>query len=343
MTTSTNIKRLDEVEIQLTPKEWAIRLADEIRKYPNQDALVKAMAKVDPSEFPTYKAFTALAKQAEEKHPGNKDEDRRARYKYLRELRTEYHSLKLLSAKVNKSILDRAEKIGLEAALRISTLQTIILQDAFGRTARKAAGWIEVYETEGKDEEANRQVMLSELEAYKDVNFGAKASENLFIGDLRLRFPSPIENWVNAAVSLMKDLYCHQAAVQIVQDKLFDGHPILARDIEDRLKKTIQTAEDAALTFNDYLAVRGRLFKAEWEEEEEHEGGFVTAIPGEREGTLKIDPEKIKAAVGKDAKKVADDWVRDARDEAVYDMKEEAGEGDAAWMERFKRLAGVTS
>jgi len=342
MTTTSKAKRLDEVESQLTPKEWAIRLADEIRKYPGHEAFSKAMAKMNPQDFLTYKAFTALAKQAKEKYPGNKDEDRRARYKYLQELRTEYHALKLLWAKTNKAIDDRAEKAGREAALKISTLQTIILQDAFGRTARKAAGWIEVYETEGKDEEENRQVMLEELRAYMDVNFGERAMDSLPIGDIKIRFPSIIETWVKDAIGLMKDLYRHQAAVQIVQAKQFDGHPILARDIADRLEKTIRAAEDAAMTFNEYLDVRGRLFKAEWEEEEEHEGGYVTAIPGEREGTLKIDPEKIKARPGPDAKKLAEEWIRDARDEAVYDIKEETGEGDAAFMERFKRLAGVT-
>ena len=46
MTTTTAHKRLDEIETHLTPKEWAIRLADEVRKYPDALAHMKALVKL---------------------------------------------------------------------------------------------------------------------------------------------------------------------------------------------------------------------------------------------------------------------------------------------------------
>jgi hypothetical protein len=319
------MKRLDEVESQLTPKEWAIRLADEMRKSSHTEFVKKTAS--------AFKAFPSLQKQAEEKYPGTKPADIQARHRLYRELQTEYHALKKLIGQVNEAVMNRAEKAGLEAALKISTLQTTILQDAFGRTARKAAGWIEVYETEGKDEEENRKVMLSELQAYMDVNFGEKATDSLPIGDIKLRFPTIIENWIKAAVVLIEDLYSHRAAVQIIQDKQFDDHPILDLTLEADLKKTIRAVEDSVESFNEYLDVRGRLFKAEWEEEEEHEGGYVTAIPGEREGMLKIDLEKIKAESVRAGKELAKVWMTDARDEAVFDIRQAEGDGDAAFDE----------
>jgi len=325
MTISTNMKRLDKVEIQLTPKEWAIRLADEMRKSSHTEFLKK--------EASAFKAFPALQKQAEEKYPGTKTEDIQARKRLYRNLQIEFHVLKKLLAKVNEAILNRAEKAGLEAALEISTLQTIIVQDAFGRTARKAAGWIEVYETEGKDEEENRQIMLDELQAYMDVNFGEKVTDSLPIGNVRIRFPSIIEIWVKDAVQLIEDVYRHQAAVQIVQDKHFDGHPILDLGIESGLKNSILAVEDAVETFNEYLDVRARLFKADWEDEEENEGGYVTAIPGEREGTLKINLEKIKAESVRGGKKLAEEWAKEARDEAVFDSRQAEGDGEGAFRE----------
>lgn len=326
MTTSTNMKRLDKVESQLTPKEWAIRLADEMRKSSHTEFVKK-----DASAF---KAFPSLQKQAEEKYPGTKPADIQARHRLYRELQTEYHALKKLLGQVNEAIGNRAEKAGLEAALKISTLQTIILQDAFARTARKAAGWIEVYETEGKDEDENRQIMLSELEAYTGINFGAKATDSLPIGEnIKIRFPSIIENWVRDAARLIRDIYSHQTAVQVIQEKHFDGHPILDKEIENGLKKSIQAVEDAVLTFNDYLGVRGRIFAADWEEEEEHEGGNVTAIPGEREGTLKINLEKIKAESVRVGKELAKFWMTNARDEAIFDIRQAEGDEDAAFDE----------
>lgn len=129
MTASSKIKRLDEIESQLTPKEWAIRLADEMRKAGDKDqsAAVKAF------EALLKRAMSAISKQVEEKHPGKKPEDVRAGAALHRALQTDFHALKKLLGQVNEDIRDQAEKAGLEAALKISTLQTIILQDAFVR------------------------------------------------------------------------------------------------------------------------------------------------------------------------------------------------------------------
>lgn len=326
MTTSAKTKRLDEIESQMTPKEWVIRLIDEMRKEgTGQSAAIKSFEEL------LKRAMSAIAKQAETKYPGKASEDIRGRTDLRRSLQIEFHALKKLIGQVNEKITDRAETAGLEAALKISSLQTIILQDAFGRTARKAAGWIKVYETEGKDEEENRQIMLDELRAYMDVDFGEKATDSIPLLDIRIRFPSIIETWIKAATRLIEDAYRFQAAVQIIQDKYFDGHPVLSLDSESRLKKMVMAVEDAAGTFNDYLEVRANIFKADWEDEEENEGGFVTAIPGEREGTLKIDLDRIKAAAGRGAKDLAKEWAAAARDEAVFDIRQAAGEGEAAF------------
>lgn len=327
MTTTAKFKRLDIVESQLTPKEWAIRLADEGMKLKAYDS-AGGLKIIRPL---VNQAFSALSKQAEEKHPGNKPEDIRARRQLHQALQIEFHTLKKLQALVNEAINDRAEKAGLEAALKISSLQTIILQDAFGRTARKAAGWIKVYETEGKDEEENRQIMLDELQAYMDVDFGEKASDSIPLLDMRIRFPSIIENWVKDAKELIRDAYRHDAAAGYIQLNVFDDHPILFPSSRVRMERTIHAIEDAAGTFNDYLAVRADLFKADWEDEEENEGGHVTAIPGEREGTLKIDLEKIQLEAVKLAKDLAKEWMKKAREEAVFDVRQQAGEGDAAF------------
>ena len=318
MTLSANIKRLDEIELRLSPKEWAIRFLDESRGFQTPasrrefDKLQKLMAD----------AFQSLSQQAKEQYPGNKPENIRARKRVDRALTIEYHALKKLIGIVNEEIQQRAALAGLDAALKISTLQTIILQDAFSRTARKATEWIEDIQTSDEGDEANRSIMLDELSAYTDVSLAEKVTDSLPIGNLRLRFPTVVENWVKAAAFLIEDLYSHQAAVQVIQDKFFDGHPVLYPPAVEGLKRSIKEVEDAVLAFNQYLDIRSRLFKAEWDEEDEHQGGLTSAIPGEREGLLKINLEAVASAAGRGGKELAKTWAKKAKAEATFDIRQ---------------------
>jgi len=343
MTTSTNMKRLDEVEIQLTPKEWAIRLADEFRKHPAMDAFFRAMGEAGPPENTLlFKPYEALQNQAEDRFPGNRPEEVHARIKLNRALRKEFHTLKLLAIEINQDILKRGEVNGLKAALRLARLETMILQDAFGRTARKAAEWIEDIKSNDEDDEMNRRVMLTELAAYTDVYYGEKFSDSIPLpGGLRLRWPSAIEEWIIATGGLVADVFAMKEAVKIIQDKHFDGHPILFLDVEAGLDQTIKTLEKSAATFNDYLQTRGQIFKAEWDAEEEDQG-FASAISGEREGKLRIDIDGIRARTAKlGAKAEADQWIKRAKDKAELAILDESGEGLTFAWDRFREEMGM--
>jgi hypothetical protein len=130
-------KRLDSIEVDLTPKEWAMRLADEMRESPTQVHFLRAVAKEKYRDWPWVKPFFKLAEQAEVRYPRSNPEDTRARNQLNRKLRTEFHTLKRLIANVNETILNKAETNGLKTALKLSTLHALILQEAFTRTARK--------------------------------------------------------------------------------------------------------------------------------------------------------------------------------------------------------------
>jgi hypothetical protein len=335
-------RRLDEIEIQLTPKDWAIRLVDEFRKQPTMEAFFNDQAKVSRAEDAAiFHAYMALAEQAEKQFPGKRPEDIRAKTKLNRELRGAFHALKLLAIEINEDIMKRAEKAGLEAALRLSRLETTILQDAFGRTARKAAGWIEGYKTADKDDEENRQIMLRELAAYTDVYYGEKFSDSLPLpGGIRLRWPSFIEEWIMSTGGLIAEVFSIQEAVKIVQDKQFGGHPILFLDVEAALARIIKTLEDSAKTFNEYLKTRAEVFKADWEAEEE-EDGFASAIPGEREGKLQISIDRIRGRAKSMGKDQAANWIKTAKDKATFAILDEAGEGSDFLWEKFREQAGT--
>ena len=311
MTSSANEKRLDKIETQLTPKEWAIREADENRKYPSMEAMLLR----PPSEIwkNQDKALAALKQQSEEKYPGKKPEDNRARYQYYREIWTEFQFLRFIMQDVRDTIIKTNVKTGLKAALKLSRLETIILQDSFGRTARKAAEWIELFKTEDKDDEENRQIMLKELSAYTDADLGEKWSDSVPLpGGVRVRFPSVIENWVETVVALTADVYAQRHAVQTIQDKYFDGHPFLFLDIETEMNETIKTLEEGIETFNTYLKTRSEIFKADWEDEEQEEDGIASAIPGEREGKLAINLENLRRGSKKMSNEVVESWTKQA-------------------------------
>jgi hypothetical protein len=62
--------------------------------------------------------------------------------------------------------------------------------------------------------------------------------------------------WVFAVKSLIYDLYIHRAAVKVIQDEQFDGHPILARNTESGLESVILMVENTIKHHNEYLEIR---------------------------------------------------------------------------------------
>ena len=144
MTTNTAHKRLDEIETHLTPTEWAVRLADEIRKYPDSLAHMKALAKLPLHELPVQRPYFAFEKQAAERHPGSKPEDIRARHRLTDALWREFHTLKLLMRQVDGTMQRKVETISLQAAIQLSALHALILEDALKHTATRAATFREL-------------------------------------------------------------------------------------------------------------------------------------------------------------------------------------------------------
>ena len=301
-----------------------------MRKYPDAVAYLRASVKGARDLLPGKKACRAFGAQGEELHPGKRDEDRRARNELKRTLQTEFNTLLTLIGDVNQTIYLATETSGLKAALELSTLQTIILQDAFGRTARKAALWVEGCQTAGVDEE--RQVMLDELAAYTHGAFTETAHDGIALsGHIRLQHPSLVEAWVGNVIVLTAEVFKHQAAAGIVQDRYFDGHPILYRDAEAKLEEVVKTITDGIGTFNEYLKTRAELPKAKWGLEGTEEG-IAPTLPGERDECLGIDIRVIKSeAAGCQAAAMADQWIKSAKADTKRMEAESLGDRITIW------------
>ena len=233
MTTNTANKRLDEIETHLTPKEWAIRLADEMRKYPGVVAYMKALVKLPLHELPTQRPYYVFEKQASELHPGSKPDDIRARHRRTSALWNEFHTLTLQIRDVVMTMEWRGEIIGMKAAAMLSVL--ILREDPDGSSSSLA--------------ELSREI-----------------------------------------TALLQDFYAHRAAVELIQQQEFDGHPILFLDLEAELDAMTRAFEIAVATTNSYLI----------------DGAGTT-------GNAAISLDAIKAsAAGQRAAVIAEKWRHDA-------------------------------
>jgi len=320
---ATTIKRMDAVERNLSPKEFAIILADTMRKFPSNEDFVAAELQSPSADNTTLiRPYNLLAEQVERRYGGRVPADRRrSADKEIRALQLEYHTLKHLIYFVNTVMTSKAQTAGLEAALRAQYLQAVIMQDSFSRTARKAVLWIEEYRTADREEESNRQQMIAELSAYFfDAEVGTSSVD---LGSVRIDLPSQLQLWVDEIKSLVFDLYKHRDAVTIIEAKFYDGHRILAKNVEDNLQRIIRVVEGIIESHNEYLKSREDFFRAEWDEDEAE--GLTGGLAGERQGRLRIDLQKLKSTKAA-AKRQADEWLQTARMEAKAAWSNEASE-----------------
>ena len=190
MTTTTAHKRLDELETYLTPKEWAIRLVDEARKYPSAFVHLKSLAKLPINELPMQRPFFAFQKQADERHPGDKPEHIRARHRLTDALWNEFYTLKLLIVRVNQAMERKAESIGLQAAHQLSALHALILEDVLAHTVTHVAAFAEAGNDETPLKEWSHELTL----LLKDF-YAHRAAVELIQGEHFDGHPILFVNW----------------------------------------------------------------------------------------------------------------------------------------------------
>jgi hypothetical protein len=314
--------QLDGIEVELTPKEWAIGLVDEIRRYPCEQDFLRVLAKGQYHESPYVKPFFMLAKQAENLHPGHKPGDESARQKSSRDLRMEFQALKSLINDISREVEIKTEKSRLKISALTSQLQGLIFHSAVAVTIERTAGWIERHPAAEPDEE-ERLLILKEL-----ANVGAAAGS-------RTLSLSLAQDWADDAAMLLMETFRQKGAVEVVQQKYFDGHEILNQRIEGALETAIQLILEAVAKFNEYVSTTGSGLSQQGVPSKDE---TLPAIASEQGTcTLRIDVEAIRSGFSDiliDCQVYQ--WVTDAKNKATADLLEETGEhGDFLW-ERFR-------
>jgi hypothetical protein len=225
-------KRIDEIESFLTPKEWAIRLAEDMREHPSEEDFGKMFATREYRDLPLVKPLFKLAQQAKTRYPGGGSEDIQQRIQLDQKLRTEFQTLKIFIGRINEIIEDMCERIGPKIELGVWQLELLIQEADFSRVANAAAECIEpTVERNGEN-----QIILHQLRS-----FAVRSSADL------------VELVAHDFARRAGDVFAHDAALRLAQDQYFDSHPILFRDIEFGLSKVIDSIMDAIGKFNAFL------------------------------------------------------------------------------------------
>jgi hypothetical protein len=314
MTTSTTNKRLNNIEVYLTPKEWAIRLADEIRRYPSMDDAMRAEFKGHYEESLCQKPYRLLGEQAEEREPGRTVQNAEARRRLRRKLQSDFHLLKTIILNINLGILQGAEGLRLKVALRLSQLHSLVLQDAFASTAQKSLSWVSKGKGSLPDKD-ERRVMLADLTGYAAASFAV------------------IEDWTDDIVSLLAEVFTCRSAVQIIEGKYFDGHAILYRDIEDGLDEALKTIEGGIAAFNEYVKTREVFFKTK---------RARSAGAAERQRCTTIDLDGIRDEVKKmSVVEYVDQCVKHSKEMTEVSNLEASGDHDGYVAFEWHRLRKV--
>jgi hypothetical protein len=299
-------KQLREIELQLTPRQWAIRLADDMRQHFSEEDFLKTIAKSTYREAPYLKPFYMLAQQAEERCPGRNPKNVHAKAELNRKLREEFQALKTLINNVNKAIAEKARTNKLKAALQASNLHALTLQDAL-------------------------HVSITEAMPADPAS------------PARLRHSSLLQDWADDSAILLMETVAHQAAVPIVQESYFENHPILFRDIEGALEGTIQTVRDAILLFAKYQEYQEKLADplSRGLNQESQNAGTGSVVPGERKIDLLIDIAAIEERGKEQADVIVDEWVMIAKNEAKADILEETGQHEDFLWQNFRKRVGL--
>jgi hypothetical protein len=171
--------------------------------------------------------------------------------------------LKIFICRLNGIIENKAETIMLAVRLQHSRLENLFQKHQFCRVAEAAAACIK--RTAVSHREPPRILEILRSFAYTDPE-------------------SEIESLSNDLAMLTKNTLAHEAALQIAQDRYFDGHSILFRNIEDALKQTIELTTSTVERLNAFFSI--------------HERAHIRAIR-ERPGSIDVD------AIMKDARKTA--------------------------------------
>jgi hypothetical protein len=235
MSIASEHRRLEDVEIYLSPREWAIQLTQQMRLYSNEEDYWTAITKENYRDCLLIKPLSKFDQQAQAAYPDKSDI--RQRIELSQKLRTEFQELKIFISNLNGITHHMTDSVVLAASEQSWRLENLFLENRFCRVAHAVVAWIRRTE---RDEEA--EVILRMLTYFTYVPNSA----------------SQLESFSNDLVQLMKNILALEAGVELAQNLYFDGYPILFRNNEDTLKTSIEFIKSTVERFSQFFSMHER-------------------------------------------------------------------------------------
>jgi hypothetical protein len=235
MSVASEHRRLDDVEIYLSPKEWSIQLTQQMRLYSNEKDFWTVITKESYRDCLFIKPLSKLDQQAQALYPDKSDITQRI--ELSQKLRIEFDELKIFICKLNGITQNMTDSVVLAAWVQDLRLENLFQENRFCRVAKAAAAWIKRTESHGDPES-----ILRMLRTFTYLPNSA----------------SQIESFSNDLVKLMKNILALEAGLELAQDRYFDGYPILFLDIEDTLKTSIEFITSTVERFNEFFSMYER-------------------------------------------------------------------------------------
>jgi hypothetical protein len=228
MTITAISKRIDNLETRLTPKEWAIRIADEIRKYPSQHEYLRYLTEhSNINETLWVKPFAMLKQLSEELYPGKKPFEMQTQRDHTRKLQMEFLVLKSLIHEINTRARQNVEIMKPQFLLQMALLRIHIMGDIasthFIKESRK--------KTDKWQENGNP--------------------------------PESLEYWQLKTTGWIDEFFTGNELFKTVSELYLDGHPFIFLDIENQLTGIKKIIDEIVSLFNDYIKAVAERFKAE--------------------------------------------------------------------------------
>jgi len=327
MLASPKQTRSDSIEVRLTPKEWAMRLADEMRRQGSKGHHPEALETETSPLSLNLSSSRRLAEHADDRRAGNQPENIQARNELSPKLRVEYLVMKALILKVNEAVKEKTVSLRLKMALELCTLYKLILDDGLGQPTNDAATLTPEQNKDDADPDGENEFILDEAAIYGD-DVSVELPGNGLPPWRRSGFESNslIKNWVVESTLLIKTVFAHKAAAQAIQEKYFEGHSILFEDVEVELDKTTRAMEDLSGIFDEYLVIKGRKLQSALNKEIKEIREAPVPV-GERLDPLAMDVQAIRASVGLHlVNPLVNEWVESAKNQAAAEFPNEPEE-----------------
>lgn len=308
--------RIDLLERELTPKQWAIRLANAMRSFPTSSEFNHAASRLPWRDSPLGKPFFRIGEQADQSTRGRSEQKEKANKAHLIQERwAEYTILRDLIYDANGAIVDRALFSASQAQNNLAILHIRLTEHGVGITALRASEWLASHRSSDAADDEDRIDILRLLRSEAGL-FQEKTAEEML---------ERAHELIKATMPFLWDLYGYAAAIQILQEKYFDGHLILSRDVEALLDEALQRTEIALSRTNKGMRGWAIMYAPELRDQ----------LP-----IMDLPAIKEKGSSG-EGPAFVQKWLREAKTVAKGKIMEQRGEGYEAYLwKMFGELFG---